>query len=143
MLAATFADRGEQPAPRLVADDPVAMKRVVSEDIARAVASMMVATCQYGTASRAFGRHHGAGAFEVAGKTGSLTRTDPFYMEHSWFVGFAPADHPAVVVAVQLGNTESCHLRASEAARRLIDRATRRAGDRGHDLADRAPKSRR
>ena len=135
LLAATFADRGEQPAPRLVADDPVAMKRVVSEDIARAVASMMVATCQYGTASRAFGRHHGAGAFEVAGKTGSLTRTDPFYMEHSWFVGYAPADKPQYVVAVVLGNPESWHLKAPEAARRLLDRAIRRESDRGDDAA--------
>jgi cell division protein FtsI/penicillin-binding protein 2 len=56
-----------------------------------------------------------------------LTRTDPFYMEHSWFVGYAPVDKPQFVVSVVLGNPESWHLKAPEAARRLIDRATRRA----------------
>jgi len=128
LLAATFADGGEQPAPRIVADDPApAPHRVVGDDIARAVAKMMVATCEYGSASRAFGRHR---PITVAGKTGTLTRTDPFYMEHSWFVGYAPADKPEIVVAVILGNPESWHLKAQEAARRLIDRATRRGNDR-------------
>ncbi|MBA3503641.1 MAG: penicillin-binding protein, partial [Deltaproteobacteria bacterium] len=58
----------------------------------------------------------------VAGKTGTLTRSDPFYMEHSWFVGFAPTDKPQLVVSVLLGNPESWHLRGHEAARRLIDK---------------------
>jgi cell division protein FtsI/penicillin-binding protein 2 len=124
LLAATFADGGEQPAPRIVADEVAASPhRVVSDDIARAVSKMMIATCEYGSASRAFGRHR---PITVAGKTGTLTRTDPFYMEHSWFVGYAPADKPEIVVAVVLGNPESWHLRAQEAARRLIDRAVRR-----------------
>ena len=59
-----------------------------------------------------------------------MTTEKPFYMEHSWFVGFAPADKPEVVVSVLLGNPESWHLRGHEAAKRMIDRATRRAGDR-------------
>ena len=146
LLASTFADGGARPQPRLVASidgapfaDPPAPRRILPEQVAHAVAKMMIGTCRSGSAARSFGRRDG----DVAGKTGTLSTTVPFFMEHSWFVGFAPADHPAVVVAVQLGNPESWHLRASEAARRLIDRATRRAGDRGHDLADRAPKSRR
>ena len=36
-------------------------------------------------------------------------------MEHSWFVGFAPADKPEIVVAVLFGNPESWHLRGHEA----------------------------
>ncbi len=134
LLAATFADGGEQPQPRLV-DGPVALHRVLPEDIAHAVGKMMVATCEYGSASRAFGRHR---AIAVAGKTGTLTRTDPFYMEHSWFVGYAPAEKPEIIVAVVLGNPESWHLRAQEAAKRLIDRAIRRESDRADDPAKRA-----
>jgi cell division protein FtsI/penicillin-binding protein 2 len=42
-------------------------------------------------------------------------------MEHSWFVGFAPADKPEIVVSVLLGNPESWHLRGHEAAKRMID----------------------
>jgi cell division protein FtsI/penicillin-binding protein 2 len=128
LLATTFADGGEQPTPRIVDDAPSATHRVLPPAIAKEVSKMMLATCEYGSASRAFGRHR---AVAVAGKTGTLTRTDPFYMEHSWFVGYAPAEKPQVVVSVVLGNPESWHLRAQEAARRLIDRATRRAPEHG------------
>jgi cell division protein FtsI/penicillin-binding protein 2 len=138
LLAATFADEGEQPAPYLIESispparsdarapiDSVDAKsaphrrRVVPADIARAVQNMMVATCDSGSASRSF-RHH---PIKVAGKTGTLTTTDPIYMEHSWFVGYAPVDAPELIVAVVLGNPENWHLRGQEAARRLIDKA--------------------
>ncbi|HSS00058.1 MAG TPA: penicillin-binding transpeptidase domain-containing protein [Kofleriaceae bacterium] len=128
LLAATFADDGEQPVPRLVASiDGVALpgatrRRAITSEIARAVGRMMLATCEIGSAARSFGRHQ---AIRVAGKTGTLTRTDPFYMEHSWFVGYAPAEQPQIIVSVVLGNPESWHLRGHEAARRLIDRALR------------------
>jgi cell division protein FtsI/penicillin-binding protein 2 len=46
-------------------------------------------------------------------------------MEHSCFVGYAPAEQPQIIVSVVLGNPESWHLRGHEAARRLIDRALR------------------
>lgn len=126
LLAATFADDGEQPVPRLVASiDGVALpasarRRVITSEVAKAVGQMMVATCEFGSAARSFGKRQ---AIRVAGKTGTLTRTDPFYMEHSWFVGYAPAEQPQIIVSVVLGNPESWHLRGHEAARRLIDRA--------------------
>jgi cell division protein FtsI/penicillin-binding protein 2 len=44
-------------------------------------------------------------------------------MEHSWFVGYAPAEKPQIVVSVVLGNPENWHLRGQEAAKRLIDTA--------------------
>ena len=91
----------------------------------------MVGTCDMGTAQRSFGKR---GAIRVAGKTGSLSTTQPFYMEHSWFVGYAPADKPEIIVSVLLGNPENWHLRGHEAAKKLIERALgpakRRAPDR-------------
>jgi peptidoglycan glycosyltransferase len=126
LLAATFADDGEQPQPWLVtsidgvAVPPPGKRRAVTSEVARAVGRMMQATCEFGSASRSFGRRQ---AVRVAGKTGTLTRTEPFYMEHSWFVGYAPAEQPEIVVSVVLGNPENWHLRGHEAARRLIDRA--------------------
>jgi len=36
----------------------------------------------------------------IAGKTGSAQNTEDQSKTHSWFVGFAPADHPRIVVAV-------------------------------------------
>jgi len=131
LLAVTFADDGEQPVPRIVASidgvaPPVpARRRAVTAEVARAVGRMMMATCEIGSASRSFGRHQ---AIHVAGKTGTLTRTEPFYMEHSWFVGYAPAERPEIIVSVVLGNPENWHLRGHEAARRLIDRALDHAG---------------
>ena len=132
LLAATFADRGEQPVPRLIASiDGVAMpvpaaKRVMTAEAAREVARMMVGTCDSGSAAKSFGRR---GELKVAGKTGTLTSTSPFYMEHSWFVGFAPADKPQVIVSVLFGNPENWHLRGHEAARKLIDRALRNSAN--------------
>ena len=129
LLAATFADRGEQPVPRLIASiDGVAVpapaaKRVMTAAAAGEVARMMVGTCDSGSAAKSFGRRK---ELKVAGKTGTLTSTSPFYMEHSWFVGFAPADKPEVIVSVLFGNPENWHLRGHEAARRLIDRALKR-----------------
>ena len=101
------------------------------ENVASAVSKMMVATCDFGSAARSF-RHH---AVEVAGKTGTLATTEPFYMEHSWFVGYAPADKPQIIVSVLLGNPENWHLRGHEAAKRLIDLAV------GHPADHAAPRS--
>ncbi len=140
LLAATFADGGEQPAPRLVDSiagtkrEPIAARRVLPENVARAVSRMMVGTCNFGSAARTFGRH---AKVTVAGKTGTLSTTTPFYMENSWFVGYAPADKPQIVVSVLLGNPENWHLRGHEAARRMIDRAISNGED--HDAAAEVP----
>jgi cell division protein FtsI/penicillin-binding protein 2 len=133
LLGATFAHGGEQPAPYLIAEidgKPVPAPkghRVITKDVAEKVASMMVETCASGSAARTFRRNK---KVTVAGKTGTLSVNKPFYMEHSWFVGFAPAESPEVVVSVLLGNPESWWLRGHEAAKRMIDRAMRRAEDR-------------
>lgn len=133
LLAATFAADGAQPTPRIIdsidgkpyqAGKP---RRVLSKKIADEVTEMMVGTCRSGSAARSFRRHK---KVEVAGKTGTLTTTEPFYMQNSWFVGFAPADAPEVVVSVLLGNPESWWLRGHEAAKQMIDRAIQRAADR-------------
>jgi penicillin-binding protein A len=139
LLASAFADAGEEPVPRIiesiagVKQDAPARHRVLAQAVATAVAKMMVATCDVGSAARSF-RHH---KIEVAGKTGTLATTEPFYMEHSWFVGYAPVDKPQIIVSVLLGNPENWHLRGHEAAKRLIDlavkedsgEAARRAGN--------------
>lgn len=127
LLAATFANAGQQPAPRLVAKidgQPVPVapgRRMIDASAAEAVARMMVGTCADGSASRSF--RGGKGRYQVAGKTGTLTTDSPFYIEHSWFVGFAPADKPQIIVSVLLGNPEDWWLRGHEAARKMIDRA--------------------
>ncbi len=133
LLAATFAADGAQPTPRLIESidgkpyQTAKPRRVLSKKIADEVTAMMVGTCRSGSAARTFRRHK---KVEVAGKTGTLTTMDPFYMQNSWFVGFAPADDPEIVVSVLLGNPESWWLRGHEAAASMIDRAIQRAADR-------------
>jgi cell division protein FtsI/penicillin-binding protein 2 len=90
---------------------------------------MMVGTCDSGSSAKSFRIRD----TKVAGKTWTLTKTDPFYMEHNWLVGFAPADKPEVIVSVLFGNPESWHLRGHEDARKLIDRALKLAKTRGKD----------
>jgi cell division protein FtsI/penicillin-binding protein 2 len=128
LLAATFANDGMQPVPRLIASidgatsTPAAPRRVLPIDTAKAVAKMMVGTCESGSAAKSFRK---GPKLRVAGKTGTLTRDDPYYIEHSWFVGFAPYEKPEIIVSVLFGNPESWHLRGHEGARRLVDRALR------------------
>jgi cell division protein FtsI/penicillin-binding protein 2 len=145
LLAATFADEGNQPMPRLIDSiagaklDLVTAHRVLAANVAKAVARMMVGTCEFGSAARTFGRH---AKVTVAGKTGTLATSTPFYMENSWFVGYAPAEKPQIIVSVLLGNPENWHLRGHEAARRMIDIALSNGPDHD-DGADAPAKPRR
>lgn len=135
LLTATFANGGEQPVPHLIQsiDGKVVpappARRLLPAETARAVASMMAQTCTSGSAAKTFRKSQ---QVKAAGKTGTITRTDPFYMEHSWFVGFAPVEKPEIIVSVVFGNPESWHLRGHEGARRLIDLALS-ASKRGKD----------
>jgi cell division protein FtsI/penicillin-binding protein 2 len=125
LLAATFADGGDRPTPRIIASIVGATKapnlepahRALNAEVARAVGRMMVATCEIGSAARSFRRTKAP----VAGKTGTLAMTEPFAMETSWFVGYAPADKPEIIVSVLLGNPENWHLRGHEAAKKLLE----------------------
>jgi penicillin-binding protein A len=134
LVANTVASGGLSVTPRIVAaiidKDGVehavmaaAPRRVLERDTARSVARMMTGTTEFGTASSAFQGRRGPLLSEtVAGKTGSLTekgRKDPVH--YSWFVGFAPADAPELVVSVLLGNSEDWQLKGSQAARMVLD----------------------
>ena len=129
------ASEGMAVTPRIVAEVreedrviPVVTKvpeRVLDAKVAKTVAQMMTGTVRYGTAFKAFHDKRGRaylGETKVAGKTGSLSRNTPSYLSYSWFVGFAPADDPQVVVAVLLGNSALWHLKAHTAARLVLDK---------------------
>jgi cell division protein FtsI/penicillin-binding protein 2 len=97
-------------------------KRVLSPQIAERLSEMMVMTTKMGTARTAFftpgGRPYLA-KMDVAGKTGSLTRSNPF-LHYNWFVGFAPAPNPRVAFAVLVGNPERWRIKAHTLARLLL-----------------------
>lgn len=107
VVAATIADGGRTPRPYVVrsingsatrlATQPEQLAAPIGADTARAVRDMMVAVVRRGT-----GRSAAIPGTTVAGKTG--TATNPHGPAHSWFVAFAPAQAPRVVVAVIVEN---------------------------------------
>lgn len=141
LVAGTIARDGEAPTPTLVAaiidsrgEHPVtapsaAPRKVIEPTVAREVAAMMAQTCKAGSAAKAFQGREKIRDVQVAGKTGTLSVNTPDYMQYSWFVGFAPADHPELTISVLLGNAELWHLKAHSAARTVLAEGLRpRAG---------------
>jgi len=135
LLANEIATGGQAVTPRIV--DAIvdggrrvevtgaAPRRALRADVAQQVGKMMEETCARGTAAKAF---HGRrdelpGGVKVAGKTGTLARAQPFFMEYSWFVGYAPAEKPTVSIAVVLGNAESWWMKGHQAARMVLGSA--------------------
>jgi cell division protein FtsI/penicillin-binding protein 2 len=144
LLAAAIANQGTMPAPTLVdraydADGrllPATMPRarsVVSVATAREVGRMMELTTRIGTAKGTFRdkRGHRYLNVEVAGKTGTLSaETDKGYVGYSWFIGYAPADHPTIAFAVALGNHPTWRIKATYVARRIVTTYLAEKGDR-------------
>ena len=146
LLAAAIANHGEMPSPTLVDrafdaagnERPGALAasgphRVVTLDAAREVGHMMELTTRIGTAKGTFRdkRGHRYLSVEVAGKTGTLSaQTDKGYLGYSWFVGYAPADHPRIAFAVVLGNQPQWRIKATYVARRIVAEHLASQGDR-------------
>ena len=135
LVAATVANHGEMPTPRIIErafsgeGQPLALpsrrpRVVVAPEVAREVGQMMELTTRMGTAKHAFHDRKGRALLpvSVAGKTGTLSaQTDKGYLGYSWFVGFAPADHPRIAFAVVLGNKATWHIKASYVGRRIVE----------------------
>jgi cell division protein FtsI/penicillin-binding protein 2 len=78
---------------------------------------MMELTVRKGTSWRAFHDTRGRPYLprvSVAGKTGTLGESETTV---SWFVGFAPSQHPEIAVSVLLRNGAVWHRKANEVAR--------------------------
>lgn len=145
LLAATIANRGEMPAPRLIVRAvnaqgqplplaPRPARRVLDPVVAEEVGHMMQLTTSMGTARRSFRDRRGKPTLpvEVAGKTGTLfyrgRASDPSppgmlprgSIGYSWFVGYAPADKPRIAFAILLGNPVAWPLKAHAVARQVV-----------------------
>lgn len=127
LLAAVVANRGVLVPPWLVelvegGEAPPALEpvRIVDERVAEQLAGMMRATVARGTATKFFARPpRELRGVAVAGKTGSLNEQRPF-RDHTWFVGYAPADEPQVVVATVVVNGPLWRVRAPWVAREAL-----------------------
>jgi len=140
LLAAAIADGGRMVTPYLIERAPrgaagddrqstpeaapaLPPRQVLSPEAAAAVAEMMAGVTRMGTARTAFHDRHGRPRlpFSAAGKTGTLNgKADRGYVGYSWFVGFAPVEHPTVAFAVALANKPGRRLKAADVARELL-----------------------
>jgi len=121
LLAATVGNRGVMPEPTLVQSSSIEPgRRVLDAKLAGEIAGMMERTVSEGTARRSF-REHGRYVLDVdaAGKTGSLDDRHPFH-DYTWFVGFAPKDHPTIAVAAVVVNDLVWRIRAPYIARETL-----------------------
>ncbi len=95
LVAAAVAADGNVPRPRLLADRPAeTWRQAIRPDVARRLRAYMTASVAEGWA-----RPAGVAGATVAGKTGTAEAA-PGRPAHSWFIGFAPAENPRVVLAL-------------------------------------------
>jgi cell division protein FtsI/penicillin-binding protein 2 len=134
LIAATIANDGQMPRAAVVHEvrsasgervyrhEPAIYRSVLSRRTARRVGEMMERTVTHGTARRTFHDNDG-NAFlpgvRIAGKTGTLTGSDP-YRGYTWWVGFAPADAPTIAVAALVVNDPTWRVKASYMARETL-----------------------
>jgi cell division protein FtsI/penicillin-binding protein 2 len=133
-LAAVLA-RGELMAPHwiegvydgagreLLLPANAAPRQVMTRELTDELRAMLIDTTLQGTARRAFRTRNGApllGPVRVAGKTGSLSGTDP-KGRYEWFVGVAPADEPKVAIAVLLVQNAKWWRTASQIAAEVLE----------------------
>ena len=133
LIAATFANDGKMPRAAIVdrvtagervlyRHEPEIFRAVIPRHTARTVGEMMERTVTDGTARRTFHDRSGTPflpGIRVAGKTGTLSGTDP-YRGYTWWVGFAPADRPTIAVAAVVVNTPEWRIKASYVAREAL-----------------------
>jgi penicillin-binding protein A len=129
LITATIADGGSEPRPFIVRQirrgaavasvtSSGTLASPISPESAATVKKMMIAVVQRGTGTTAQLRN-----VVVAGKTG--TATNPFGAAHSWFVCFAPADHPLVAVAIVVENAGYGATVAAPIAKAVLQTALR------------------
>lgn len=94
LIAAAVANRGVAMQPQIAANQtPKVLARLMSESTAKRLADLMRRVVSEGT-----GRAISTKQLAIAGKTG--TAENPHGEAHSWFIGFAPVEQPALALAV-------------------------------------------
>ncbi|HEY2405633.1 MAG TPA: penicillin-binding protein [Polyangiaceae bacterium] len=155
MAVAAVANGGELMEPLLVTKvttstgevvrqaAPHVRRRVISKEVARTVAEMLVAV----TEGEGTGIEAAIDGYRVAGKTATAQKTDPVTGRYSIdkyigsFVGFVPADKPVVAIAVTLDEPMVEHAGGAVAApifRRVAQMSLKLFGltPRGSEHAD-------
>jgi peptidoglycan glycosyltransferase len=137
-LASVIAQRGEAIRLRVIEEagsyraEPEAERlgALLSRRTAERIAKMMEVTVTSGTSRAAFTDEEGRSylpGIRVAGKTGTL-KPPHETVTTSWFMGFAPAENPELVISVLLQNGATFRRKANEVARDMLRVAFRARG---------------
>jgi len=94
---------------------PQVIGRAMDASHGEILAQSMVDAVNFGTATLA-----GLPNVQTAGKTG--TAQNETGIDHSWFIGFAPAENPQIALAIIIENTGG-GTRATQLARRIFELA--------------------
>jgi penicillin-binding protein A len=123
-VAATIADHGRRPLPTMLRGARPRFVRVTSSKVAGEVQNMMEAVVAYGTGTPAQ-----IPGVTVAGKTGTAELKDTSGKKNdakdtdAWFVAYAPAQDPKVVVCALFPNQGYGADTAAPAVRQVIEDA--------------------
>jgi len=91
---AALANGGPEPQPHILAGAPPSTTRVdLPDSIFAGIRQALVAVVEQGTA-----RGARLAALHIAGKTGTAQNTQYQWKDHAWFIAFAPAEAPRIVV---------------------------------------------
>ena len=121
LIYATIANHGVMPTPHYATEVRDAQDHVIREVAPGPVGQVISANTAATLTTMLVGAVSGPGGFafgakipgvNVAGKTGTAENR-PGEAPHGWFIGFAPAEAPTVVVAVIVENTAEGGLTAA------------------------------
>lgn len=146
LIAQTVANKGVTLEPRIVqavfkdeeklwedTRGPTVLRRAIKPETAAELGTMLEETVANGSAYKSFHDSRGKAYLpdiRIAGKTGTLIRQKDarFY---TWFVGYAPADKPEVVVSTLVVNTPTWQIKAPELARNTLRAYFAKRGAKG------------
>ncbi len=127
LIAATIANNGVMMSPYCVdhvesdtgdvvkSFEPMEKGRIVKKELAEEIGEMMKSVVKKGTASSLNDLSYG-----VAGKTGSA-EFDSEGTSHAWFVGYAPADEPKLVLSIVVEGAGTGSQYAVPVARKMFE----------------------
>ena len=99
------------------------LRRVMEENVAGQITTMMENTVDNGTSYKSFHDKNGKPFLpdiHVAGKTGTLIKAAEDGPYYTWFVGFAPSRKPEVAISVMVANHLKWRVKATNLASDML-----------------------
>lgn len=99
------------------------LRRVMEENVAGQITTMMENTVDNGTSYKSFHDKNGKSFLpdiHVAGKTGTLIKAAEDGPYYTWFVGFAPSRKPEVAISVMVANHLKWRVKATNLASDML-----------------------